>query len=330
MSLSAQRGSGLTWGIAFSYNTVFNREISAGVILPISAEKKRSWKHLGKAYQLRTNNVLMNKNNMHHKIIDFHTHIFPSEMAAKTLEDMKKRSIPSYADGTLGGLTDSMDAAGIDISVVSRITTKPEQVESINQWLLSTKQKRIHPLATWHPDLPVDPVVIKNLKRQGLKGFKLHPDYQGFKVDDEGMFPFYEAVQSEGMFILFHAGLDRGLPGPWNAPPERLVKIHEALPDLTMILAHMGGEEVYDRTEKCLLGRDIYLDTSFVLRKMPINVFERFVNRHSIDRFLFGTDSPWVDQNMDLRFILSLPFLTEDAKERITGTNAARLLDQDV
>lgn len=263
---------------------------------------------------------------MQDKIIDFHTHIFPPQLADKTLEAMDKRSIPSFANGTLPGLIDSMDAAGIDISVVSRITTKPEQVESINQWLLRTKQGRIHPLATWHPNLPVDPEIIKRLKGQGFKGFKLHPDYQGFIVDDKGMFPFYEAAQAEGMFVLFHAGLDRGLPGPPNAPPERLVNIHEAFPDLPMILAHMGGEEIYDRTEKCLLGRDIYLDTSFVLRKMPLNILKRFVTRHPIDRFLFGTDSPWVDQNMDLKFFLSLPFLTEDAKERITGTNAARLL----
>jgi len=247
---------------------------------------------------------------MQSKIIDFHTHIFPSDMAAKTLEDMNKRSIPSYTDGTLPGLIHSMDAAGIDISVVSRITTRPEQVESINEWLLSTKQDGIHPLATWHPDLPVDEDHLKRLRDEGFKGFKLHPDYQGFIVDDKGMFPFYEAVQKERMFVLFHAGLDRGLPGPLNAPPERLVKIHEAFPDLTMILAHMGGEEIYDRTEKCVLGKDIYLDTSFILRKMPLNTLERFVNRHPIERFLFGTDSPWVDQNLDLKFFLSLPFLT--------------------
>jgi predicted TIM-barrel fold metal-dependent hydrolase len=265
---------------------------------------------------------------MQRKIIDFHTHIFPSDMAAKTLEDMDKRAIPSYTDGTLPGLIHSMEAAGISISVVSRITTKSEQVESINAWLLNNKQNRIHPLATWHPDLPVYPETIKKLKARGFKGFKLHPDYQGFIVDDKGMFPFYEAVQGEGMFILFHAGLDRGLPGPLNAPPERLVKIHEAFPDLIMILAHMGGEEIYDRTEECLLGRDIYLDTSFVLRKMPIRILERFVNRHPIERFLFGTDSPWVDQNLDLKFFLSLPFLTEAAKEKILGTNATQLLGE--
>lgn len=259
-------------------------------------------------------------------IIDFHTHIFPSHMAAKTMKDMDKRSIPSYSDGTLLGLIKAMDNAGIDISVVSRITTRPEQVESINEWLLSKRQTRIHPLATWHPDLSLEPDTIKRLKQRGFRGFKLHPDYQGFVVDDRKMFSFYETIQAEGMFILFHAGLDRGLPGPLNAPPERLLKIHETFPDLSMILAHMGGEDIYDRTEQCLLGRNIFLDTSFVLRKMPLRTLERFLNRHPLERFLFGTDSPWVDQNLDVKFLLSIPFLTETAKERIMYTNAAHLL----
>jgi predicted TIM-barrel fold metal-dependent hydrolase len=259
-------------------------------------------------------------------IVDFHTHIFPIDMAAKTLEAMDTRSIPSYSDGTLEGLIQSMDEAGIDLSVVSRITTKPEQVEPVNQWLLSTKQERIEPLATWHPGCSVEPDSLTRLKDQGFKGFKLHPDYQGFLPDDGMMYSFYEAAQAEGMFILFHAGLDQGLPGPPNAPPERLIKIHKDFPELSMILAHMGGEDIYARTEACLLGRDIYLDTSFVLRKMPLNILERFFDKHPIERFLFGTDSPWVDQNLDLKFLFSLRFLSEADKEKITGTNAARLL----
>jgi predicted TIM-barrel fold metal-dependent hydrolase len=259
-------------------------------------------------------------------IVDFHTHIFPTDMASKTLDSMEKRSIPSYSDGTLEGLIQSMDAAGIDLSVVSRITTKPEQVRPVNQWLLGTKQERIQPIATWHPDCLVEPDSLTRLKGQGFKGFKLHPDYQGFLADDRMMYPFYEAAQAEGLFILFHAGLDQGLPGPLNAPPERLAKIHKDFPELSMILAHMGGEDIYDRTEACLLGRDIYLDTSFVLRKMPLNILERFFDKHPAERFLFGTDSPWVDQSLDLKFLFSLCFLTEADKEKITGTNAAQLL----
>jgi hypothetical protein len=46
---------------------------------------------------------------------------------------------------------------------------------------------------------------------------------------------------------------------------------------------------------------------------------------HPIDRFLFGTDSPFTDQFTELNYLQSLPFLSQDAKDNITGKNAAEL-----
>jgi predicted TIM-barrel fold metal-dependent hydrolase len=71
----------------------------------------------------------------------------------------------------------------------------------------------------------------------------------------------------------------------------------------------------------------VYLDTSFVLRKMPIDLIRRFFQKHPIERFLFGTDSPWAEQKEELDFVLSLPFLSGKDKEKITEANAAHLLD---
>lgn len=39
------------------------------------------------------------------------------------------------------------------------------------------------------------------LKEAGFPGFKLHPDYQDFFVDEERMLPIYEAVFNEGLVI---------------------------------------------------------------------------------------------------------------------------------
>ena len=66
---------------------------------------------------------------MRRVIIDFHTHIFPEHLAAETLAAVCDRSgIRSYADGTLHGLLHSMQEAGIDISVICSVATRPEQV----------------------------------------------------------------------------------------------------------------------------------------------------------------------------------------------------------
>ncbi|MBN1848864.1 MAG: amidohydrolase [Deltaproteobacteria bacterium] len=260
-------------------------------------------------------------------IIDFHTHIWPHEIAPKVLEGVQQRAkIPFYTDGTLDGLIQSMHKAGIDKSAVSRITSRPDQVQSVNEWLSGLARPDIIPMANWLPELAVEPDLISRLKTQGFRCMKFHPDYQGFDIDDRRMYPFYEAAQADGMPILIHSGLDRGLKPPWRAMPERLAKVCRDFPKLFIIAAHMGGEDNYEDTEQYLLGKDIYLDTSFILRKMPIRTLERFIRKHSIDHIIFGSDSPWIDQTADIEYLFSLPFLSSEVKEKIAGLNAARLL----
>ncbi len=132
------------------------------------------------------------------------------------------------------------------------------------------------------------------------------------------------------MFILFHAGVDRGLPYPIHATPERIAEVHKAIPKLTMVIAHLGGEDAYEETIVHLLGKDIYMDTSFVLRIVPIKFLERILKEHPADRLLFASDSPWTDQKDELDFLLNLPILSEKDKEKICFHNAARLLGLNV
>jgi hypothetical protein len=260
-------------------------------------------------------------------IIDVHTHIYPDHMAARTVDAVQERAgVQAHTDGALDGLLRSMHKAGIDLAVVSSIATRPEQVDSIHQWLTGIRHPAIFWLATMHPDLPITPDGVSALKAQGFKGFKLHPDYQEFFVDERRIFPFYESAEAAGMPILFHVGVDPGLPQTVHATPQRLARVHREFPHLPIIAAHMGGKDMYAETEEYLLDTDIYLDTSFVLQEMPMDLLQRFFSKHPIERFLFGTDSPWTDQQEELELFLSLPFLTADEKEKVTGTNAARLL----
>jgi hypothetical protein len=260
-------------------------------------------------------------------IIDVHTHIYPDHMAARTLDAVQGRSaVRAHTDGTLAGLLRSMHQAGIDRAIVSSIATRPEQVDSTHQWLAGIRHPAISWLATMHPDLPIAEDLVGVLKAQGFKGFKLHPDYQAFFVDERRIFPFYEAAEAAGMPILFHVGVDPGLPQIVHATPRRLARVHKEFPQLPMIAAHMGGTDLYAETEEYLLGSSIYLDTSFVLGEMPMTLLKRFFSKHPIERFLFGTDSPWTDQKEELEFFLSLSFLTTGEKEKVTGMNSAQLL----
>jgi predicted TIM-barrel fold metal-dependent hydrolase len=259
--------------------------------------------------------------------VDFHSHIFPRGKAASILEELSGRGdIPHYSDGTLDGLLDTMTRSGIGLSLISRITTQANKVAAVNQWLLRCRRPNVLPMATIHPDGPVTVEDLETFKTQGFQGIKLHPDYQGFFVDDPRMYPFYEAAQHVQMPVLFHAGLDRGLPPPVRAMPRRLLKVHRQFPRMVMVAAHMGGEDNYQETEIFLLGEDIYLDTSFVLRIMAPETLKRFFRKHPVERILFGSDSPFTDQAAELDYLLSLSFLTAAEKEKVAGGNAAALL----
>ena len=261
-------------------------------------------------------------------IVDFHTHIFPRRIAPYILSKLSHHhDIPNFSDGTIHGLLNSMQAAGVQTALISRITVHPVKVDAVNQWLLGHMRNNILPLATIHPDQPEGPAYIDYLNQAGFKGLKLHPDYQGFYADDRRMYPFYEVAQALKVPVLFHAGLDRGLPPPFKAMPGHLYQVHKDFPRLKMIAAHLGGEDNYDETEATLLGTDIYLDTAFVLRIVNQEILKRFFRKHPIERFLFGTDSPFTDQKTELHFLHNLPFLTAPQKDKIAGQNAARLLN---
>ena len=182
-------------------------------------------------------------------------------------------------------------------------------------------------MASIHPAIPDLENYLETLKAQGFKGIKFHPDYQGFYADDRQMYPVYEIAQTLKLPVLFHAGMDRGLPPPVRATPERLLNVHRQFPDLKMIAAHMGGEDNYEETETYLFGTEIYLDTSFVLRVMERGILKRFFSRHPVERFLFGTDNPFTDQTTELTYFQDLPFLTQKEKDKILGANAARLFN---
>lgn len=260
-------------------------------------------------------------------IIDFHTHIFPPHKASEILTRLLvKFDIPNFYDGTIAGLHRSMEKAGVQLSLTSRITIFPDQVRAVNDWLLEHKSAHVLPMATIHPEQPEGPEYVEELKKNGFAGIKLHPDYQGFYADDKRMYSFYEAAEASQTMILFHAGMDRGLNPPYKAMPRHLLKVHRDFPKLQIIAAHMGGEDNYEETEELLLGKDIYLDTAFNLKFMNPGTIERFCRKHSVERILFGSDSPFADQQAELQFIDNLPFLSSAEKEQIVGLNGARLL----
>lgn len=261
-------------------------------------------------------------------VIDIHTHCFPDAIAERAMEVLVGNcGVQPVLDGTCTQLQASMRSAGVDKSVIMPIATKPAQARGINRWAaeINGSSSDLISFGSIHPAQEDWREEIDRIAADDIKGVKFHPDYQEFFVDDPGLVPMYRALADAGLVVLFHAGVDIGLPPPVHCPPDRLARVLDAVPDLTVVAAHMGGYESWDDVERYLVGRDIYFDTSYSMADLGRERMSTLIKAHGTEKVLFGTDSPWTDQKAEVEAIRGLD-LTEEEKTAILGGNAERLL----
>lgn len=263
-------------------------------------------------------------------IIDFHTHIFPDKIAARSIEALSQVSgIKAATDGTLNGLLASMDRSGVDLSVIMPVVTKPSQFESVNTFAAKVNEQYAGRLLSFggiHPDSEDYKAELNRIKELGLPGIKLHPDYQGVMIDDVRYMKIIEYANELDLVILVHAGIDIGLPEPVHCPPDKARKVLDTIKPQKLILAHMGGWKQWDEVYEYLAGEQVYLDTAFSFDYMEQEMFMKLWEKHDKDKILFATDSPWSDARRDMDVVNTLP-LTVQEKEAIFSGNAKKLLN---
>ena len=92
-------------------------------------------------------------------IIDLHAHTFPEKISSKVVKKLGMAAhILAYTDGSIDGLTASMERAGVDYSVNLPVMTSPEQVEKINSSMIKNREsllsRGIITFGGMHPDYP--------------------------------------------------------------------------------------------------------------------------------------------------------------------------------
>ncbi len=270
-------------------------------------------------------------------IIDFHTHMFPDKIAASTIETLEKTCrLPAQTDGTYDGLSRSTKEAGIDLSIALPVVTKPRQFASINRFALGHQgtlgdcgtagEENILSFGSLHPDCEDYRAELKEIKDMGLKGIKLHPDYQGTYFNDIRYKRIIAYATELDLIITVHAGLDPLCPDDIHCTPRMAAEVIREVKPEKLILAHMGGNERWDEAEELLVGENVYFDTGVVLDSMPEEQFLRMVRNHGSGKILFGTDCPWANQKKYVDLIRSMPLADEELDNILSG-NARRLLN---
>lgn len=258
-------------------------------------------------------------------VVDCHCHIYPERIAARAIESVGDfYHIAMDAEvGTADGLLALCEGSPITHHVVHSVATKPENVESINDFI--AQECQVHPefigFATMHQDYPDPEREIERALALGLRGLKLHPDTQGVDMDDPRLMAIYEIAEGR-MPIIMHCGDYRYD----HSHPRRMKRVLRTFSDLVVDAAHFGGWSVYDLAVEFLEEERCFLDMSSAQAFLGPRRTAELVRLYGTDRILFGSDFPMWDPKEEHALFTSLDF-TESEFEDMLHHNAERFLD---
>ena len=258
------------------------------------------------------------------RIIDFHTHIYPPKIASKAVSSVGDfYNLKMHGRGTAGDLIEQGKECGITSYVILPVAVTPHHVEHINNF--AAEEVMQHPefygFGTTHAEYENKIGEAERVVSLGLKGIKIHPDTQGFNIDDERMFEFYDFLQQTDMPIIMHCGDYRYT----YSHPKRLKNVLGMFPKLTVIAAHFGGWSVYDLAYEYLKDEKCYLDTSSSFKMLGNERSKELIKMYGAERIVFGSDFPMRNSFKELETFLSFG-LSDSENELILHKNAEKIL----
>ena len=233
---------------------------------------------------------------------------------------------------TKEGMVRVLDENGLDYAValaelnprVTGVITNEELAE------LCRGVDRLIPFGDVNPHLTASPAeeLDRCVREWGFRGVKLYPVYQLFYANDRLLYPFYEKAQELGIPIMIHTGSSI-FPGVRlkYGDPLLLEDVVMDFPDLTLVLVHGGRGFWYDTAFFLSRAhRNVYLEIAGL---PPRSLLDYFPDLESYaDKVIFGSDWPGPSPKKNIDAINALP-ISEEAKAKILGGNAARILRLD-
>lgn len=159
-----------------------------------------------------------------------------------------------------------------------------------------------------------------------MKFLKVYPTYFERPIDDPAYFPIFEWCDARGTVVMSHSSwvFDHDV----LTMPSRFIPLAERYSNINWVLAHSGNAPrgnvlAVEAAQAC---PNIYLETTTSFADH--GAIEFLVEGAGVDRVLFGSDSPLLDCRTQIGRIATST-LSDDAKARVLGLNAIRLLGLD-
>ena len=277
--------------------------------------------------------------------IDVHVHVQASVRAAgapsQRLEEMAEyfraddvaaHTVPSIAEYYRSRRMAAV-VFGVDTVADGDSPGKPSNEEIAE--LAAEHADVLIPFASVDPARGADAVArARRLAGGGVvRGFKFHPNLQGFFPDDRTVYPLYEVLQEHGMVALFHSGhtgVGAGTRGGGGvrlkySNPMHVDDVAVDFPDLKIILAHPSFPWQDEALSVALHKPNVHIDLSGWSPKYFPPSLVQHANTLLKNKVLFGSDFPVITPDRWLAD-LDRTEIRESVRPLILKDNAVRLL----
>jgi hypothetical protein len=270
-------------------------------------------------------------------IIDFHVHPAYYQSMTQSYLDLLRRQWGDGLDQMIRtysspkGFLGLMDECGVDFTVVlaelAPITTGIADNEYVAQFC--SESSRLIPFASINPYTSSGPA--QELERwvtdHGFRGLKLYPTYQQFYPNESRLYPLYAKAQELGIPVMLHVGSSVFTGSRLKyGDPIYLDDVAVDFPGLRLVQSHSGRPFWYEKAfALARLHQNIFMEVAGLPPQKLLTYFPEL--ERLADKVIFGSDWPGVPTlKENIQAIQHLP-IGEDAKHKILGGNAARLLD---
>jgi uncharacterized protein len=281
--------------------------------------------------------------------IDFHMHLYPTASAGRQATSgydvweygPSSDVVYERAAGTLADGVAALAAADATHAVVANLVdplpeaSDPESLKRLNRWLCEATRKTPEFIPFVGVDLgrwsarEAAAHLIELVEAYGVRGLKIHPVLQGFQVGDGAFRPFFSLCAELGVIVLSHSGPGRDR---FQAGPSSFRPLLEAVPDLQLVVAHLGGREWREAAQLAADYPQVRFDCSEIIHwtsaanaPTPGELVD-VIRAIGTDRVLAGSDFPWYSPRRTFELVDKLGGLSRREKADIAGENARRLL----
>ncbi len=171
------------------------------------------------------------------------------------------------------------------------------------------------------------------VEEYGIRGFKFHPNLQGFFANDAAAYPLYATIQDLGVPALFHTGqtgIGSGMRGSGGirlkySNPLLIDDVAVDFPDLRIVMAHPAFPWQDEALAVASRHSNVYVDLSgWSPKYFPPNLVQ-YANTLLRDKVLFGSDFPLLAPDRWIADFEDLP-IKPDVRPLIMKENAVALL----